>query len=1245
MNASSIPFAGPLVGWLADYYLATTLLLLITWIGWRWVRQPARRITAAWTVTLELLVLAVVCALPFWPRIALRPAAPVESTVVADLPVVANQEIPTFRPIRPHSNPLPAGEGTLVEPEVAEPPPPAPAESPWTWSDTIAAVYLAGAALAGFWLCWGALASSWICRRAVPADDSLRTELMSLSQRPAQVPGLNTPRLLISSRVSTAVALGLFRPTIVLPAGLAEGSLPHALRAVLAHEYAHIRRRDLWLLALGRCLFTVLFAHPLFWWLRRAIRGDQELLADAVAAGERRHDYAEALLRLVRRSARPSLSAVSAAVGIWEGSSQLSRRITMLLDETFRVELHGSRRWRYRAFGLLILLGAACSLLTLQPARSAEEPKKSSDTAKAKAAEKPFGKPETSTKVKIGKTMVSRGLYTTTLTDEDVPQNLITLPGYPLFIDQEVMKELHLTTKQVSKLRAIQTRHFGVDMPKFYEGIKDLPSEEQAKKGAQWRREVLKAIRKQVETILAPEQIWAIRELILARDAYFRLQDLQVQKKLGLTAKQVGRLKEICGENENWYKESGKIKDRALALLTPPQRARLREAALGPERPEHFMEEGVQIEGKSEPVFVPSSYPYPDLSQEFVQKDLKLNAEQVKQIRKILGNSSTLSEKLVREMLKLSPEKGVKQDLSAGSTTVSSGTLTLTGSGQTIVSEELKKQEEQRFESMKRERQKLREERNKQPLVKMSVKLRNQFEAVLTPEQIEMYKDRAFQTIAESALQDPLLLHEIGASDQQQTALRRLFREKMDQFRQMMYEQGKKMLKVLTLPQKEKLREEIERSEAVPPAAEQPPPANHGEMNVKANSGVVVGWIPGEAPSIEMTSPAGESTHTSSPPGPEYLVLPSYSILVMPDIQKELKLSAEQKKMLRKISADYLADVKSESEMIRINAMFLAPTEDPKKLAEESKKKIKQLTDRVRKRIEGLLTAEQLQALKHLNFLMGSYGMLLDPQASKALELSPEQQKRIKQFRQEENRRTEKEYDKYTDQTFAVLSPEQQKKLRPEVERFYRDTHEEMAEKFKPNVQTVTREGEEGQVVGTVTLELEGDIHFDAYYFVAVAETALPVYENLSRPEVQKTLGISADQQKQLQEIAAGFKKDSEKDMQELTQFEHWQKRDQQVKAVRRQIEKLLKPEQLTAMKDMIFRTQAPLVLADAQNGVREKIGLSDRQKADLDRISRNFNGETNRINRTTEEKILELLTPPQQEKLRAELDRRGWCP
>ena len=75
MNDAGLFSAAGLIRWLADFYLLATVLLLIAMAARRCIRQPLHRLTLAWVVTLELAALAVVCALPGWPRIALLDAA------------------------------------------------------------------------------------------------------------------------------------------------------------------------------------------------------------------------------------------------------------------------------------------------------------------------------------------------------------------------------------------------------------------------------------------------------------------------------------------------------------------------------------------------------------------------------------------------------------------------------------------------------------------------------------------------------------------------------------------------------------------------------------------------------------------------------------------------------------------------------------------------------------------------------------------------------------------------------------------------------------------------------------------------------------------------------------------------------------------------------------------------------------------------------------------------------------------
>ena len=149
-------------------------------------------------------------------------------------------------------------------------------------------------------------------------------------------------RVLVSDRIGLPVAIGVFRPTIVLPVDFVATEPDDCLEAALAHEWAHIRNGDLRWLALLRLLNVVLFAQPLFWWLRRTIRADQEVLADAAASalhGDGRLAYAETLVGWARSSHRPQPGALaSAALALWERPSMLHRRVRLLLDRDYRVE-------------------------------------------------------------------------------------------------------------------------------------------------------------------------------------------------------------------------------------------------------------------------------------------------------------------------------------------------------------------------------------------------------------------------------------------------------------------------------------------------------------------------------------------------------------------------------------------------------------------------------------------------------------------------------------------------------------------------------------------------------------------------------------------------------------------------------------------------------------------------------------------------------------------------------------------
>ena len=98
--------------------------------------------------------------------------------------------------------------------------------------------------------------------------------------------------------ISAPFLLGLRRPGIYLPPGL-EGE---SRDCVLAHERAHLRRRDHWTKAVGFVLLTVYWFNPLVWLDYLLLCRDIELACDELVVRDmgvqRRKGYARETLRL-----------------------------------------------------------------------------------------------------------------------------------------------------------------------------------------------------------------------------------------------------------------------------------------------------------------------------------------------------------------------------------------------------------------------------------------------------------------------------------------------------------------------------------------------------------------------------------------------------------------------------------------------------------------------------------------------------------------------------------------------------------------------------------------------------------------------------------------------------------------------------------------------------------------------------------------------------------------------------------
>lgn len=144
--------------------------------------------------------------------------------------------------------------------------------------------------------------------------------------------GIRPPRVRVSANAPTPFVCGLVRPTLVWPESQDLGA-PGA-RAVLAHELAHLARRDHWIAWIEALAACVLWWHPLAHLARAQMRRLAERACDAWvvwAHPDSRRDYADALLdaverlRLTRRPL-PALGAVDS------DKRTLARRLVMIMN-------------------------------------------------------------------------------------------------------------------------------------------------------------------------------------------------------------------------------------------------------------------------------------------------------------------------------------------------------------------------------------------------------------------------------------------------------------------------------------------------------------------------------------------------------------------------------------------------------------------------------------------------------------------------------------------------------------------------------------------------------------------------------------------------------------------------------------------------------------------------------------------------------------------------------------------------
>jgi beta-lactamase regulating signal transducer with metallopeptidase domain len=95
---------------------------------------------------------------------------------------------------------------------------------------------------------------------------------------------------------------GIFRPVMLLPAGIVERLTPEQLLAILLHEANHMRRRDNLTAFLHMLVEAVFWFHPRVWWIGARLVDERERACDeeVLRLGSEPHTYAEGILNICK---------------------------------------------------------------------------------------------------------------------------------------------------------------------------------------------------------------------------------------------------------------------------------------------------------------------------------------------------------------------------------------------------------------------------------------------------------------------------------------------------------------------------------------------------------------------------------------------------------------------------------------------------------------------------------------------------------------------------------------------------------------------------------------------------------------------------------------------------------------------------------------------------------------------------------------------------------------------------------
>ncbi|HEV3139531.1 MAG TPA: M56 family metallopeptidase, partial [Vicinamibacterales bacterium] len=154
---------------------------------------------------------------------------------------------------------------------------------------------------------------------------------------------------------------GILRPVLVWPRTVGAHLDAEQVETILAHEVAHVRRRDNLAAAIHMVVQALFWFHPLAWWIGARLVDERERACDedVLRSGSEPEVYAETILKACRLYVESPLPCVAGVTG-----SDLTRRIERIMTNNMTERLTLARKAVLAAciiapIGAPILVGAA----------------------------------------------------------------------------------------------------------------------------------------------------------------------------------------------------------------------------------------------------------------------------------------------------------------------------------------------------------------------------------------------------------------------------------------------------------------------------------------------------------------------------------------------------------------------------------------------------------------------------------------------------------------------------------------------------------------------------------------------------------------------------------------------------------------------------------------------------------------------------------------------------------------------